>query len=93
MNLDLLYNQRKLYEDNNRFLGTEKAHQLFFDLSRIDILRWNDVYAMGETAELIEKASTVDSLNLCFNSVSLFHYFAHDANTINVIRKKHQRES
>lgn len=48
---------------------------------------------MGESSELIDKASTIDSLNLCFNGVSLFHYFAHDANTIDVIRKKYTTES
>ena len=62
-------------------------------MTRIDILRWKDVYTMGESSELIDKASTIDSLNLCFNGVSLFHYFAHDANTIDVIRKKYTTES
>ena len=91
--LDRLFNQRKLFEDNRKFLGVEKAHSLFFDLSRMDVLLWKDINAIGESAELINSSCTIDSLNLCFGGVSLFHYFAPDANIIEVIRNKMVSES
>jgi hypothetical protein len=34
------YNQRKIYEDNSKFLGVEKAHCLFYPYSRMDLLLW-----------------------------------------------------
>ena len=91
--LDQLYNQRKLFEDNRKFLGIEKANCLYFDLSRMDVLLWRDINAVGESAELISSCCTIDSLNLSFGGVSLFHYFAPDANIIEAIRNKMLQEA
>lgn len=71
-----LFNQRKVFEDNKRYLGVEKAHCLYYDLSKIDILLWKNLCELGEDPELISDSSTLDNLNLCFDGVSLFHYFA-----------------
>ena len=54
---------------------------------------WKDINAIGESAELIIKSCNLDSLNIGFCGVSLFHYFAPDANIIEVIRKKMVLES
>lgn len=91
--LDQLFNQRKLFEDNRKFLGIEKAQCLYFELTRMDVLLWKDINAIGESAELINKSCSIDSLNIGFSGVSLFHYFAPNANIIEVIRNKMVTES
>ena len=47
------FQQRKLYEDNSKFLGVEKAYCLFYPLSRMDLLLWHDINVLGEKPELI----------------------------------------
>ena len=54
------YNQRKVYEDNSRILGVEKAHCLFYPLTRMDLLMWENINALGEKAELIQKACSIE---------------------------------
>ena len=71
-----LANQRKVYEDNRTFLGVEKAHCLYYDLSKIDILLWKNIHDLGGSPELISESCKLDNFNLCFSGVSLFHYFA-----------------
>ena len=44
---------------------------------------------MGETLDTIRKTTTLDSFNLCFSGVSLFHYFAQNAGAIDVIFQKY----
>ena len=34
-NINELYNQQKVFEDHKKFLGIEKAHIMFYDLSKI----------------------------------------------------------
>ena len=77
-----------MYEDNRKFLGIEKAQCLYFELTRMDVVLWKDINAIGESAELISRSCTLDSLNIDFSGVSLFHYFAPNANIIEVIRSK-----
>ena len=91
--IDKICNQRKLFEDNSKFLGIEKPHELFFNLTRIDILLWKGINAVGETPELVDLLSNIDSLNHSFGGVSLFHYFAKDAKIIQVINNKMLKES
>ena len=35
-----LFNQRKIYQDQSRFLGVEKPACLFYPLCRIDLILW-----------------------------------------------------
>ena len=83
------YNQKKVYEDQQKFLGIEKAHCLFYSLSRMDILLWQNLNMMGETLDLIKRTTTLDSFNLCFSGISLFHYFASNSNVIDIISQKY----
>ena len=91
--LDQFYNQRKVFEDNKKFLGIEEANCLYNDLTRMDIVLWKDINAIGESPELISKSCSINSLNLCFCGMSLFHYFAPNANIIDVFRNKMITES
>ena len=54
---------------------------------------WKDINAIGESAELINRSCSIDNLNIGFNGMSLFHYFAPNANIIDVIRNKMITES
>jgi len=39
-NINQIYNQRKIFHDNQRFLGVETASCLYYPLSHMDILYW-----------------------------------------------------
>lgn len=54
----------------------------------MDINIWLDINNLGENPEIIMSACSIDNLNLGFNGVSLFHYFAPNAHIIDVFRKK-----
>lgn len=54
------YNQRKVYEDNSKILGVEKAYCLFYPLNRMDLLMWENMNFLGEKAELIQKACSIE---------------------------------
>jgi hypothetical protein len=47
------FNQRKVYIDNQKFLGVEKPGVIFYPVSRMDLILWNDINLLGEKAELI----------------------------------------
>ena len=88
-NIMELYNQSKVFEDHQKFLGIEKAHCLFFALSRMDIYLWQNINMMGETPEIINRTTNLDSLNLCFSGVSLLHYFAEKPLVSEIIHQKY----
>lgn len=87
-NLEKLNNQRKLFDDDRKFLGIEKANCLFFENTRMDIALWRDLNAHGESPELIRDSCSIDQMNIGFNGASLFHYFALNAHVIDVMRHK-----
>jgi hypothetical protein len=43
-----------VFEDHRKFLGIEKAHIMFYDLSKIDILLWKNLCDLNENAKLVE---------------------------------------
>ena len=90
-NINDLYNQRKIYLDNNRFLGTENAHALYYPLCHMDILIWSNIYALGEDPELIDKTITLSQLNITVDGYSMFHYFAKNPDIIEKIHLKIQK--
>ena len=47
--INQFFNQRKLFHTNKVYLGIEKAHCLYFDLSRMDITLWKNLAEHGET--------------------------------------------
>jgi hypothetical protein len=53
------FNQRKLYEDSSKFLGVEKAFCLYYPLSRMDLLLWENINVLGEKADLIQQTCTI----------------------------------
>jgi len=83
-----LFNQRKINEDNKKFLGIEKAHCLYYDLSRMDILLWKNIAELGEDLGMINQSVNLNSFNLVFDSISLFHYFAPRADILEAIKDK-----
>ena len=76
------YNQRKVYKDNSKFLGVERACCLYYPLSRMDIMLWQNINVLGEKPELIQKTCTLRQCNLVIDGTTLFHYFADNSNLI-----------
>jgi hypothetical protein len=79
------YNQRKVAQDNQKFLGIEKACCLYYSLSRIDLLLWQNVNVLGEKPELIQRTCSLNQMNLVIDGISLFHYFADNSSLIEQI--------
>ena len=73
-------------------MGIEKAHCLYYDLSRIDILLWKNISELGEDLEMIKASVSIDSFNLVFDSISLFHYFAARTDILEIIKNKLESE-
>ena len=86
------FNQRKVYEDNSRFLGVEKAHTLFYPLSRMDLLLWADINELGDKPELILQCCSLKQFNLVIDGNSLFHYFADNSELIEQIHTRYTIE-
>ena len=86
-------NQRKLYEDNEKFLGVEKAHCLFYDLSKMDVMIWKNLEDKGNQLSQIKQSTSIDSFNCKFNGSSLFHHFANNYHIIQLILEKIEMES
>lgn len=82
------FNQRKIYHDQQRFLGIEKACCLYYPLSRMDILLWQNINVLGESKDVIRQTCTLQQMNLVFDGISLFHYFADNAEVIEEFRNR-----
>ena len=74
-------------------MGIEKAHCIYYDLSRMDILLWKNIKELGEDLEMIKTSVSLDSFNLVFDSISLFHYFARRTDILEIIKNKLDEES
>ena len=74
-------------------LGVEKACCLYYQLSKMDIQLWQNINKSGETLEVIEKSTDLQSFNICFSGNSLFHYFASRSDVISLIEEIIHRES
>ena len=53
------FNQRKVYIDNQKILGVEKANCIFYPVSRMDLILWKDINVLGEKAELIQETCSL----------------------------------
>jgi hypothetical protein len=73
-------------------LGVEKAFCLFYPLSRMDLLLWSNINALGEKADLIQKTCTLNQFNLVIDGISLFHYFADNSEIIEQIHASYTNE-
>lgn len=73
-------------------MGIEKAHCLYYDLSRMDILLWKNIAELGNDLALINQSVSLNSFNLVFDSISLFHYFAPRADILQSIKDKMTEE-
>jgi hypothetical protein len=79
-----------VFHNNKVFLGIEKAHCVYYDVSRIDILLWKNLQEQGEGKHMFEKSVSLESFNLAFNSCSLFHYYCTKSYAIQVIFEMYQ---
>ena len=59
---------------------------MYYDLSRMDILLWKNISELGEDKNMIAHSVSLDSFNLLFDSISLFHYFAPRADVLELIK-------
>jgi hypothetical protein len=66
----------------------EKASVLFYPVNKLDLILWRDINLLGEGAELIHNACTLDQFNLSIDGISLFHYFSANSEVIEEIRQK-----
>jgi hypothetical protein len=80
-----LFNQRKIFQDNTKFLGVEKPAALFYPLCRIDLILWLNMVELGEDSDLIMQSCSVENCNIIVDGVSLLHYFADNADIIEKI--------
>ena len=86
-NITNMFNQRKIYQDGAKFLGTEKSSVLFYPLSRMDLVLWQSIYALGEDPDLIANSCDLDACNIVIDGNSLFHYFADNAELVERIHE------
>lgn len=86
------FNQRKLFRDNSKFLGVEKAQCLYYPLSKMDLLLWQNINILGEKSELIAETCTLKQFNLVIDGISLFHYFADNAALIAQVKQRYDIE-
>ena len=84
-NINGFYNQRKINRNHERILGVEKAQCLYFPISRIDIIIWQNIDKQGEKADIIKGSITLDNLNYSFAGTSLFHHYAHRPEVMGII--------
>jgi hypothetical protein len=80
-----MFNQRKIFQDGARFLGTERPAVIFYPLSRMDLILWTGINTLGEDPNLIENSCSLDSVNIVIEGNSLLHYFADNAELIEKI--------
>ena len=57
--MEFLTNQRKLYKDQQKFLGVEHPTCLYYTTSQLDLIFWRDFKALGEDANILR-----DNLNI-----------------------------
>ena len=79
------FNQRKIFSDNQVFLGVEKACSLFHPVSKMDLMLWRDINELGEKASMIDQICHLEHFNLIFEGISLFHYFSDNSDMIEII--------
>lgn len=77
------YNQRKVHFDGQRFLGIEKPSCLYFPLTRMNILLWRNISQMRDPESYLTLCS-IRHLNLVFDGVSFFHYYAEKSRYIDL---------
>jgi hypothetical protein len=53
----------------------------------MDITFWQNINALGEKTQLIEKIVTLKQFNLIIDGYSMFHYFCRNAEVIDIIKK------
>lgn len=75
------FNQRKVHFDGQRFLGIEKPSCLYFPLTRMNILLWRNLTQMRDPESYLTLCS-IRQLNLVFDGVSMFHYYAEKSRII-----------
>jgi hypothetical protein len=69
-----------------KFLGVEKASSLYYPSNRMELILWRDINTLGEEADLIKNSCSLDNCNIVIDGVSLFHYFADNAELIDSIK-------
>lgn len=81
-------NQRKVYKDNQKFLGIEKPSCLYYPLSRMDILLWQNIVSIGDDIDAMNTCIDCSMINLVIDGETLFHYYAGNAEAIEIFQKK-----
>jgi hypothetical protein len=81
-------NERKIYFIQSRYLSVEKANELCFPASRMDVLLWKNISDQGDQSGVIDCSTKTLQFNQVFNGQSLFHYFVSNSEIIEVIHDK-----
>ena len=58
----------------------------------MDLMLWRDIYNLGEKATIIDAICQLHHFNVIFDGISLFHYFSHNSEMIEIIKKKFVQE-
>ena len=75
------YQQVKIYEDTSRTLNFNRASQMHFPVTRIDLIYWFNVTSIEDNLEII-KSTYLDRFNKIYKDCSLLHYFANNSEVI-----------
>ena len=74
-----------MYIDNSRFLGIEHAHTLHNPVSHMDLLIWQNINSLGESANIIAKTIKLRNFNITVDGFTMFHYFATNSEVVEII--------
>jgi len=75
-----------------KFLGVEKPANLFYPLSRLDILLWKNIHELGEDPDFIQESCSLENINNIFDGVTLLHYFAGNSDMIDKIQIMYEND-
>ena len=76
MIIDKLDNQKKIFKNNNIFLGTEQPSVINHGLCRMDLTFWENIERVGASPRMFDINVNLDKFTKFYNGQSLFHYFS-----------------
>lgn len=83
-------NLLKIYSDSTRYLGIDYGNNLYFPITRMDLLFWKNIQELGTSVQTLRKNVKLEQFSKIYNGLSLFQYFANDLEMIQMIHEKYK---
>jgi len=83
-----LVNQRKIFKNGTRSLGIDKACNLNFHNSRVDLLFWKGIVNAGNDVATISKNTNLEQFTEIFEDTSLIHFYSRNPDVIEMLYQK-----